>query len=264
MRPRLRPGSSRLLPILGAGSLLIASCSPAGDSIPEVEPTGPPAVQADVVERHAEQFDADVPERPAGSQEELAAATYISGHLQLAGYVVFLDGVPVRDLVRSTNVVARAPSGDAPAVVVTAPYDTSEEFPSAGLALGLFLELARALRVSGGLHGVSFVALGAEHVDLGGGNLGSRRAAQALLDDDAHPLVISLGRIADGACVEILGPEVPGYLVAPDEDPGCEPLPPFPDAPDVFGDAGFNRVTISGDPALIGEVLLDFLAPESD
>ena len=263
MRPRLRPGGSRLLPILGAGSLLIASCSPAGDSIPEVEPTGPPAVQADVVERHAEQFDADVPERAAGSQEELAAATYLSGHLQLAGYVVFLDGVPVRDLVRSTNIVARAPSGDAPAVVVTAPYDTSDEFPSDGLALGLFLELARALRVSGGLHAVSFVALGAEYVDLGGGNLGSRRAAQALLDDDTHPLVVSLGRIVDGACVEVEGADVPG-LIVPDEDPPCKPLPPSPESPDVFGDAGFNHVTISGDPAVTGEVLLDWLAPESD
>ncbi|MPZ68248.1 MAG: hypothetical protein GEU71_01805 [Actinobacteria bacterium] len=239
---------------------LLGACS-SGDAIPEVEATGPPAIRADVVANHAEQFDTDVPVRPAGSQEELAAATYISGHLQLAGYVVFLDGVPVRDLVRSTNVVARAPSGEAPRVVVLVPYDTSEEFETDGSALGLFLELARALRVARGGHDVSFIALGAEHADIGKGNLGSRRAAQGLLDDDHHPLVISLGWIADGVCGEIDG-DLPGVAIPVEYS--CDPLPETPNQPDVFAEAGFEHVTISGDPAVVGNILLDFLASGSD
>lgn len=251
---------SGLAAVVVAGSLLGASCS-SGDPLPAVEATGPPEVRADVVARHAEQFDTDIPIRPAGSQEELAAATYISGHLQLAGYVVFLDGVPVRDLVRSTNVVARPPSSEAPSVVVVVPYDTSEEFPTDGPALGLFLELARALRVAEGGHGVSFIALGAEHIDIGQGNLGSRRAAQGLLDDDHDPLIVTLGWIADDACARIEG-DLPGVTLPTEYS--CNPIPKTPKEPDVFADAGFEHVTISGDPAVVGDALFDFLAAGSD
>lgn len=248
--------------IVVIAGLLLGACSTSGDAVPDVDATGPPMIQADVVETHAEQFDTDVPIRPAGSQEELAAATYISGHLQLAGYVVFLDGVPFKDLVRSTNVVARAPSGEAPEVVVMVPYDTTEDFKSDGLALGLFLELARALRVAEGNHGVSFTALGAEHVALGQGNLGSRRAAQELLDDEADPLIVSLDRIVEGACVEVSAS--PGSEVPFGANVDCDPLPATPSEPDVFAEAGFDHVTISGDPVAVGDILLDFLSSGSD
>ena len=247
---------------VAVAGLLLGACSTSGDAIPEVEATGPPSIRADDVANHADQFDTDVPIRPAGSQEELAAATYISGHLQLAGYVVFLDGVPVQDLVRSTNVVARAPSGDAPEVVVMVPYDTTEEFPTDGLALGLFLELARALRVAEGNHGVSFTALGAEHAALGQRNLGSRRAAQELLDDKADPLIVSLARIVEGACIEVSAS--PGAEVPFGANVDCDPLPASPSQPDVFAEAGFDHVTISGDPIAVGDILLDFLASASD
>jgi hypothetical protein len=232
-----------------------------GSETPLAEPTGPPTVQDDVVRDHGEQFDTDVPDRPAGSQEELAASTYLTGHLQLAGYLVFLDGVPVKDLVRSTNVVARPPSGKGPTIALTVAYDTSKEFPSDGDALGLFLELARALNVATPNHSVSFVALGAEHVDLADGNLGSRRAAKEWIDDDAHPIVLSLGQITEGACVTIEGDAIPG-LATDASLGGCDELDPTANQPDVFAEAGFEHVTISGDPSGIGVMLLGFLSAE--
>jgi hypothetical protein len=123
-------------------------------------------VQADVVDDHAAQFDDSLDDRLAGSQQEFAAATYILGHLQTAGYVPLLDPVPVQDLVRSTNVVAEPPSGERPQVVVTVAYDTRPESRPAGAALGLWLELARSLYARDREHAVEFVALGAERTRL--------------------------------------------------------------------------------------------------
>ncbi len=163
---------------------------------------------------------------------------------------------PVADLVRSTNVVARAPTGEDPEVVVTVAYDTSQDVPTDGRALGLFLELARALRVARPDHNVSFVALGAEHVDRGKGNLGSRRAAQELLDIEADPIVISLGSVVDDGCVTADGDEL---LKVPVVE-GCSSPEVLPDEPDVFAIAGFDHVSLSGDPVAMGRMLLDFLS----
>ena len=143
------------------------------------------------------------------------------------------------------------------------PYDTTEDFPTDGLALGLFLELARALRVAEGNHGVSFTALGAEHAALGQGNLGSRRAAQELLDGESEPMIVSLSRIVKGACVEVSAS--PGSEdVALGANVDCDPLPATSSEPDVFAEAGFDHVTISGDPIAVGVVLFDFLSSGSD
>lgn len=156
-------------------------------SVPE--PHGPPRVQLELVDTHAAQFDEDVPVRIAGSQEEAVAGSYILGHLQLAGFAPFLDPVPVRDQVRSTNVVAPPPSGAPPDVVVAVAYDAGTESQFSGQRIGLFLEMARALNVAEPSHEVAFVAMGAESVE----HRGSRRLAQYLLDEGWDPLVYTIG-----------------------------------------------------------------------
>ncbi|MDQ3646688.1 MAG: hypothetical protein M3345_07105, partial [Actinomycetota bacterium] len=118
-----------------AGLLLVTGCAGEPSTRPAAVPTGPPEVRLDIVADHTREFDVDVPSRAAGSQEEFAAAAYITGHLQQAGYVVRLDGVPVADLVRSTNVVAL--SDVDPKVVVAIPYDTGPS-EGGGAEVGLF------------------------------------------------------------------------------------------------------------------------------
>lgn len=177
---------------LTAAALLLASCSSGGgQAVGAPTPSGPPEVQLEVVARHAEQFDVDLPDRRPGSQEELAAASYILGHLQLAGFSPYLDGVPVEDQVRSTNVVALPPSGAEPLYVVTVAYDTGAEGDGRGSFIGLFLELARAVEVAAPEHAVAFVAVGAESAD----RRGTRRLAQYLLDESFEPRIFSIGPI---------------------------------------------------------------------
>lgn len=159
---------------------------------------GPDEIRIDAVAEHGRQFDEELPERDAGSQQEFAAASYITGHLQQAGYRVRLDSVPFKDLVRSTNVVALPPGGDEPEAVVTVLYDTTTGTPPHGRDIGLFLELARALRVQEPDHNVQFVALGAEVSSHGGGNLGSRELAAELVDLDEPPPVIGLLEVSSG------------------------------------------------------------------
>src|SRR5687768_18446959 len=82
------------------GLLPLAACTgepergPAGPA-----PDGPAEVEVEAVEEHAAQFDEDLSDRPAGSQQEFAAATYLTGHLQRAGYEVRLESVPYKDTV---------------------------------------------------------------------------------------------------------------------------------------------------------------------
>ncbi len=163
--------------------LALVSCTGGGTPRPTASPSGPPTIQPDVIARHAEQFDEDLPERRAGSQQEFAAATYITAHLQQAGYVVEFDSVPVADTVRSTNVVALPPSTEDPDVLVVTAYDDGSDAGS----IGAFLEVARALRVAIPDHSIEFAALGAEGIDL----LGSRRMIKLLQDRDLSPSVIA-------------------------------------------------------------------------
>ncbi|HEV3473633.1 MAG TPA: hypothetical protein VG408_10625 [Actinomycetota bacterium] len=144
---------------------LTACASGTEDPIARPSASGPPTIDYQLVRQHALQFDVDVPSRPPGSQHELAAATYIVGHLQLAGYSPTLSAVPVADQVQSTNVVALPPIGEDPEVVVTVGYAHDGEGSGTGLQIGLFLELARALNVAAPEHAVGFVATGAG--DLG-------------------------------------------------------------------------------------------------
>lgn len=177
--------------------LLLVACA-RGSSTPQPisSPVGPPEIQDDIVTRHATQFEDDVPQRPAGSQQEFAAATYITGHLQQAGYLVELDAVPVEDTVRSTNVVALPPSGEEPEIIVTVAYDTPGSVREAR-TIGTFLELARALRVAVPEHSVEFVALGAELTNVNGGSLGSSRLVEVLKDRNLKPEIIVIVDVQD-------------------------------------------------------------------
>jgi hypothetical protein len=172
--------------------LALVACGSSGEVRPLSSPTGPAEIEDAAVQLHADQFDDDLPERPAGSQQEFAAASYITAHLQSAGYLVELDAVPVEDTVRSSNVVALPPDGGRPEVVVAIGYDTTEEVNGFGRGVGIFLELARALRVAVPEHPVEFVALGAEHTDVNGGQLGSRRLIRVLKDAEVDPEVVQI------------------------------------------------------------------------
>jgi len=215
-----------------------------------------------VIDEHAGQFDGALADRPAGSQREFAAATYILGHLQKAGYVPLLDPVPVEDTVRSTNVVAPPPFGETPGVVFAVSYDTGPDAQGRGAALGLWLELARALYARDEEHAVEFVALGAENTRSNGGNLGSRRLVEFLNDDDMDPLVVVLDGVTSGEKLfGASGDDAPELFAAADragvEVGSPEPLRPT-DA--VLERAGVRHVSVTGHVEDVGRVLLEFLA----
>jgi len=244
---------------------VLVACSPAPrENVPELRPSGPPTAEAEIALRHARELDEEVGARPAGSQEEQAASVYITAHLQRAGYVVFLDAVPVGNLVRSTNVVARPPSSDSAPIAVVAAYDTPANDARGGAAVGLLLELARALRVAAPDHGVQFVALGAEHAEVEGGLLGSRRLAQDL-NDEATVIVIGDVR-SDTGCFGVRGSaqsELRAFI--PDAHRSCsEDLDPPPEVSprttEVFEAAGFDAVEVFGDLHEASSVLMRFLS----
>jgi hypothetical protein len=246
--------------VAGLLTLTLAACG--GEQVPFEAPEvdGPPEVEIAVALGHAEQFETDVPDRPAGSGEEQAAAAYILGTLQQNGYFARLDAVPVEDLFRSTNVVAQPAGGAEPDAMVVVAYGTGPGAPDDPLALGLFLELARALNVAAPGHKVQFVALGAEFTDVEGGHLGSRRLARFLLDEEQEPFIVELGDITTGG----------GFKAGGDRAGSLEALAPgaSPDAgstallrdPDVFGAAGFERALVSGGIEDVARVLLEFLS----
>jgi len=174
-------------------ALALAACTAAETPRPAASPSGPPTIQANAIAAHAEQFADDLPDRDAGSQEEFAAAAYITAHLQQAGYVVEFDSVPVANTVRSTNVIALPPSTEEPVYVVTVPYDASGDPES----IGAFLELARALRAVAPEHSVEFVALGGESAGVAGGRLGTRRLIKMLQERELEPEIVALSAPAD-------------------------------------------------------------------
>ena len=130
-------------------------------------------------------------ERYPGSDQEFAAASYVLGHLQLAGYGTFLDAVPVENLVRSTNVVAFPSSGD-PTHLVVVDYGTAPGRDVDPIPVGLLLELARALQVADPDHSVGFVALGAAAPSDDEISLGARRLAKFLQERELEPTIVQL------------------------------------------------------------------------
>ncbi len=248
-----------LLLLVAVSGIACTASSPARDPA-EVE--GPARVEMTTVEEHAEQFNTDVPVREAGSQEEQAAASYITGTLQRNGYLVRLEAVPVGDLVSSSNLIGQPPGGELPQVIVTVAYGTDGDGDSDGLALGLFLELARALNVEEPDHQVFFVGLGAEDAEAEGGYLGSRRLAQMMTDEDWDPLVVQLIDITEGGQLGASGDRADEFIEAMtattgpfvEFDPGSVTV-----EVDVFARAGFESLLVTGDAEKLSEVLLDYL-----
>jgi hypothetical protein len=249
--------------------LLLASCvESGGERPPAARSPGIPTIDSEAVQKHADQFEDDLPIRLPGSQEEFAAATYITGHLQQAGYVVRLDSVPVANAVRSTNVVAVPASGDDPETIVTVSYDTARgKRDIDGSELGAFLELARALRAANDQHSVQFVALGAQSESA----LGSKRLARLLLDDELDPNVVHIagpnpkdGLLAGGEfgseltmidCPSCVYADVVWYGVPDPSDP-ADPLVPIEEA-------GFSVTYVGGDGVRVARTLLTWLEESS-
>ncbi|MFP5352691.1 MAG: hypothetical protein ACLGIB_09030 [Actinomycetota bacterium] len=246
---------------------LLAACTGEPErSLSGPVPDGPAHVEVDAVGGHAAQFDEDLAERPAGSQQEFAAATYLTGHLQRAGYEVRLESVPFKDTVRSTNVVALTPGGGDPQAVVTVAYDTTSSAPPLGQDLGVFLELARALRVKDPDHNVEFVALGAELTITNGGNLGSRALARDLQGLDDPPPVITV-MVVPGGGFRAPGPmgdelnAVAAELEVPLGRPLSVPIVPLHlKATEIFDSAGIGHAIAAGGIEEIGMVLLEYLS----
>ncbi len=216
-------------------------------------------MRPEVVERHAIQLDDEIGARPAGSQEELLASTYVLGHLQSAGYLTRLDPVPVRNLVRSTNVIGLPPDGGLPEAVVVVAYDTPPDVASDGEAVGAFLEVARALRARVPQHSVEFVGLGAERSRPTEGRLGSRRLARELLDEHIEPIVVTIVQIRGSGSLAASGEASRDLLSGAraaglDVDARWEP----PDV-DVFARAGLEHAWVSGGVESVGRALLDYL-----
>lgn len=230
-------------------------------------PSGSAEVDQEVVRQHASQFDDDLAERPAGSQEEFAAATYILGTLQQAGYLVRLESIPVEDLEKSTNVIALPPSGDDPKYMVVVGYDTGSQTRETGDAIGVLLELARALRVAEPRHDVAFVAVGAEQARVKGGAIGSRRLAQFLLDEDLDPTIIRLLEISDDSPTgafkdygDLLDPSLfDTWCRLTGSEPCARTLEERSIDPDPIGEADFRQVLVVGHTEDVSTVLLEYL-----
>ena len=238
--------------------LALVSCTANETPRPAASPSGPPAIEADAVKAHADQFADELPDRVAGSQQEFAATTYITAHLQQAGYVVEFDSVPVENTVRSTNVVALPPSTEDPLYLVASAYDGSGPAP----AVGVFLELARALRASVPEHSVEFVALGAEESDVPDGPLGTRRMIKLLQDRELTPRVIFLtNQAADGFKAYGADEDALHTLAYGNDAVLTEELSVAPGS-DLFTEAGFDTTLVAGEPGRVGQILLRFLANE--
>ncbi len=225
--------------------------------------TGPARVQTDLVESHRMQFEIDDPDRPAGSQGEEIATAYLLGHLQRAGYTVFLDSVPVGDLVTSTNVVGQPPGGDFE-TIVTASYDTAPGVDDS-LGIGVFLELARAVSVRDREHRVGFIALGAEHARASGGRLGSRRLAAYLLDRELDPLMISLEDVSAGASVATIAGARTRAFESAATRAGISARAverPLSSSSEVFKLAGFESSSVGGGFVSAAGALLAYLATD--
>ena len=240
-----------------------AACSTLPEGQKATKPaTGPAEVRAGTVEEHARQFDEEEPVRLAGSQEELAASAYVVAHLTDAGYVSRLDAVPVENLVRSTNVVALPPSGEEPDVLVVVAYDSTATSEPGGLAIGVWLEVARALRTIELEHSVQFVALGAEHAPQGGGRLGSRRLARQLTDEGRSPEVVVVEDVVEGDGPAALAGAAAAAIEKEARSLGIEvrAAPAMSGAGEVFDRAGFDTTVVGGGAHALGPVLLSYLA----
>lgn len=257
---------SRRLWVPAVVMLLLPACVGPTDKPLPGDAQGPRGVRTEVVEKHAAQFDEELFERPAGSQQEFAAASYITGHLQQAGYEVRLASVPYKDLVRSTNVVALPPAGEPISAIVTVAYDTAASLQAHGRDIGLFLEVARALRVREPEHSVQFVALGAEVTAENGGNLGSKALAGELADLDEKPPVIALVEVAGGGFLargpggDDLNRIAAEMDMGPSGSPSDPLLPAYQRSSEIFLGVDAPHAVAAGGLEEVGRVVLGYLS----
>ena len=267
-RRRILSGVRRVTKLLVVVLLLVACSSPqAGPTRLAAE--GPPHVQFEIVRKHAEQFDVELPKRLAGSQQEEAAAAYILGHLQRAGYAARLEAVPVANTVNSTDVIAIPPGDEDPDILVAVGYDTGPQTDDDGAAIGLFLELARALARARPQHSVEFVALGAERSPIGGGYLGSRRLVRLLLDEGQDPFVITLEKVGgtpygftavgNGADALLRGADDVGIEVRAHTKMNAALERDVLGRAEIFDRAGLDQAGVLGTARSVGRVLFDVL-----
>ena len=253
----------KVRPLLTVFSIVALGCSASPSS--EVAPpdaAGPPDPQPDVIERHATQFADELPERPPGSNEEQVAASYILGFLQQAGYPGRLDGVPVADLVRSTNVIGTPPEGATPEYLVAVPYGTPPDQALDARSLGVFLEVARALSVRQLDHPVEFVALGAEFAEQEKGTLGSVAMASLLQEESFEPQVIYLSPVLSGDAFYAQGPLASEF--EPEVAGNEAPLDQIAlAAADLYRNEGFDATIVDGDAAVVANTLIEFLSERS-
>ena len=232
-------------------ALALVSCTADETPRPTASPSGPPSIQFDAIEAHSEQFEEELPDRAAGSQQEFAAATYITAHLQQAGYVVEFDSVPVADAVRSTNVVALPPSTKDPQYLVAVAYDLT----GSPASIGAFLEIARALRAAVPDHSVEFVALGAQDTVESAAQLGARRLIKLLQDRDLTPHVIEIMALDDDAGV---------VFAAGDAESGiADDFPPPSSEESLYEVAGFDYTSVSGSGPSAARALFEFLVEKA-
>ena len=244
-------------------SVVALGCSPGPSSdVARTDVPGPPDARPEVIERHATQFAEELPQRPPGSNEEQVAASYILGFLQQAGYPARLDGVPVADLVRSTNVIGTPPEGATPEYLVAVPYGTPPGQALDARSLGVFLEVARALSVRELDHEVEFVALGAEFAEQEKGTLGSVAMASLLQEESFEPDVIYLSPVLSGDAFFAQGPLAGEFEP---EVTGSEPTWPQVTlaAADVYRNEGFEVTIVDGDALEVANTLTDFLSEPS-
>ena len=242
-------------------SIVVIGCSttpratgPTSEAAP-----GPPNARPGVIERHAAQFAKELPRRPPGSNEEQVAASYILGFLQQATYPGRLEGVPVADLIRSTNVIATPPRGAAPEYLVAVPSGTPSNAALEAHSIGVFLEVARSLSVRRPGHAVEFVALGAEFAEQEAGTLGSRVMASLLRDDSFHPQIIYLSPELSGDSFYAEGPLASRFK--PASSSRVAPLHEIAlAAADAYRNEGFEVTVIDGDPTVVADTLLEFLS----
>jgi len=244
-------------------SILVLGCSSApSPRSTSPEAPGPPEVRPGAIERHAAKFAEELPERPAGSNEEQIAASYILGFLQQAGYPGRLDGVPVADLVRSTNVIGTPPDGATPEYLVAVPYGTPPDEAPDAHSIGVFLEVARALSVMEPGHPVEFVALGAEFGQQEAGTLGSRAMATLLQEESFEPQIIYLSPDLSDDSFYAEGPLAGEF--EPASSAGTAPLHQVAlAAAKVYRNEGFRVTVIDGNPQEVALTLLEFLSRRS-
>jgi hypothetical protein len=156
------------------------------------------------------------------------------------------------------------PQGDEPRYVIAVPYDTPPGEALDAHAIGVFLEVARALSVRGLDHAVEFVALVAEFTEPGEGSSGSRALVERLADEGIAPQIIYLspqliqgGAPGDGFYAEgPLADQLEERTTLEKQNAG----PAVRSSLKLYAEAGFEATLVGGVPEVVAQKLIEFLA----